>query len=1102
MKKTLLFTAIITLGGLFPSMAQSPSAGEEIDLGLSVNWRGYNIGAEAPQQSGTSYAYAMIKKGNYNKYNYPFFSFEMGACDFPVNDISGNMEYDAAAAITGGLWRMPTKEEWQELIDGCTASVYTCEGINGILMTSKSNGNSIFLPYNGYNCNYYTANNENGGAYYFYGYGNYIQIRLQERFGMDGPWTGMVLRPVCDKDQVPLESISLTADRNDIFVNTFAQLTAVGVPADAKFKAEYSSSDENVATVTDKGLVKGIGGGTAVITATAGDISATVTINVTAVETDLSAASVDLGLGVDWCTLNEGASSFGQTGDKYAFCITSQQTYANALTYPYYNGSYRFPQAEFSGNPSYDVIAKNHGQESRMRLPSKSELEELVEKCCAEPVEIEGVKYMRLTSTVNGKYILLPIDGTSEYYHSGSTNESRSEAYCLSLSATGSSIGAFVKTNSQPYKSRPLRGVMEHIVIPDLTAIILNKTEASIYTENTVQITAKPEPLGAELSGIQWSSSDEAVATVDANGLVTGVSAGVATITAAVGEIKATVTVTVEEPNVCTDEMVDMGLDVMWAPCELGAATPSESGKLYYWGALEPTENVSDKTKWVDPGIDKIGATEFDVAYKTMGDGWRMPKRSDLLRLSQNATFEWIVYGGRKGVLVISNLTGKRMFWPLQNGETDIFYCGDELFRNNSSDGEPLVTGLWVTGEGVDELNRKPWTPMLIRPVFDPSFVPPLTAITITSESTSLDIDGTLQLTAVPAPEKAEFTNLTWASSDETVATVDANGLVTGLAKGTATITAADGEISATIEITVNTPPLTAIAVTSESTTLYIDGTLQLTAVPTPEKAEFTNLTWASSDETVATVDANGLVTGLAKGTATITAADGEISATIEITVNTPPLTAIAVTSESTTLYIDGTLQLTAVPTPEKAEFTNLTWASSDETVATVDANGLVTGLAKGIAIITVADGDISATIEVSVMTPPVEQIVITSEATTLNVGETLQLSANPMPENAVFTDLVWTSSLPAVATVDANGLVSAVSKGIVVITASDGDINATIELTITDTSSVAEIITGSDIKEIYTTDGRKVSVEFENLSSGFYIIVKSDGTVIKTVKR
>lgn len=140
-------------------MAQSPSAGEEIDLGLSVNWRGYNIGAEAPQQSGTSYAYAMIKKGNYNKYNYPFFSFEMGACDFPVNDISGNMEYDAVAAITGGLWRMPTKEEWQELIDGCTASVYTCEGINGILMTSKSNGNSIFLPYNGYNCSYYTANN-------------------------------------------------------------------------------------------------------------------------------------------------------------------------------------------------------------------------------------------------------------------------------------------------------------------------------------------------------------------------------------------------------------------------------------------------------------------------------------------------------------------------------------------------------------------------------------------------------------------------------------------------------------------------------------------------------------------------------------------------------------------------------------------------------------------------------------------------------------------------------------------------------------------------------------------------------------------------------
>ena len=174
----------------------------------------------------------------------------------------------------------------------------------------------------------------------------------------------------------------------------------------------------------------------------------------------------------------------------------------------------------------------------------------------------------------------------------------------------------------------------------------------------------------------------------------------------------------------------------------------------------------------------------------------------------------------------------------------------------------------------------------------------PVLATTIELNETSTEITegGTMQLTATVLPEDATDKTVTWVSSDETVATVDENGLVTAVAAGTATITATtnDGsELSASCAVTVlpNIVLATSMDLNQSNAEVNVGETVQLTAIVLPEDATDKTVTWASSDESVAAVDENGLVTAVAPGTATITATtnDGsELSASCVVTVMNP----------------------------------------------------------------------------------------------------------------------------------------------------------------------------------------------------------------------
>jgi len=201
-----------------------------------------------------------------------------------------------------------------------------------------------------------------------------------------------------------------------------------------------------------------------------------------------------------------------------------------------------------------------------------------------------------------------------------------------------------------------------------------------------------------------------------------------------------------------------------------------------------------------------------------------------------------------------------------------------------------------------------------------------------------------------------EFGKITWSSSNESVATVDANGKVTAVAPGTANIVATCGEKSATCAVTVSDLqiPMTGIELTTDKTEIKVGATAQLTTTIAPaDTTDDKTVTYTSSNETIATVDANGKVTAVKPGTVTITATVGTFTDKVEITVPVVPVTSIELKVDKTDLEKGDIVNVVATVNPaDTTDDKTITWTSSNEKVATVK-EGVVKGISSGKATIT-----------------------------------------------------------------------------------------------------------------------------------------------------
>ena len=332
-----------------------------------------------------------------------------------------------------------------------------------------------------------------------------------------------------------------------------------------------------------------------------------------------------------------------------------------------------------------------------------------------------------------------------------------------------------------------------------------------------------------------------------------------------------------------------------------------------------------------------------------------------------------------------------------------------------------------------------------------------VTGVKLDITSTELTEGESFTLKATVEPDNATDKSVTWSSSANDVASVDQNGKVTALKAGTATITVTtkDGSKKATCAITVKAKVIPVTGVTLDASAMEVDEgfSFMLTATVNPDNATDKSVTWSSSDATVATVSQTGEVTGVKKGTATITVTTNDGGKTATCTVTVIARVASVSLDKNTLELAEGEFAtLVATVLPENANEKSVTWSSSDEAVAKVDQTGKVTAVKKGTATITVTttDGGKTASCTVTVIAK-VASVSLDKNEMELTEGESATLTATVLPENANDKSVTWSSSDEAVATVDQTGKVTAVKKGTatITVTTNDGGKTATCAVTV-----------------------------------------------------
>ncbi|MBV7437198.1 Ig-like domain-containing protein [Aeromonas sp. sif2416] len=576
-------------------------------------------------------------------------------------------------------------------------------------------------------------------------------------------------------------------------------------------------------------------------------------------------------------------------------------------------------------------------------------------------------------------------------------------------------------------------------------------------------------------SQVDWDSSDSNVATIDLVGEATAFNEGNTVISAKFQSVTS---------NTATLEVTDAtltvgGLTITVPPLTLAAGQSSQLAASGAYGD-GTTKDVTHDVHWSssDPAIATVSLTGLVTAVAPGTATITGTLDGQIATLSVTVTNATLNAGGLTITVPPVTLAVGLSRQLTASGVYSDGTSADVTANVQWSSSDPAIATVSLTGLVTAVA---PGTATITGTLDGQSATISVTVtnatlnvggLTITTPPVTLAAGQGSQLAASGSYSDGTTTDVTanvqWSSDNPAVATVDASGLVTGVAPGTATITGTlDGQ-SATLSVTVTNATLNVggLTITVPPLTLAVGLTGQLAASGTYSdgtSADVTaNVQW-SSDPAIATVSLTGLVTAVAPGTATITGIlDGQ-SATLSVTVTNATINAggLTITVPPMTLAAGQTGQLAANGSYSDGSSVDVTasvsWVSSDPAVATVDASGLVTGVAPGTATITGTLGGQSATLSVTVSNAVLNSggLTIATPPLTLAAGLTGQLVANGSYSDGsnvnVTTSVSWTSSNPAVASVGLHtGLVTAVAPGIATITGTLNGETATLLVTVT----------------------------------------------------
>lgn len=611
-----------------PVVYPKPTTPQYVDLGLSVKWATFNLGATAPEEGGYYYSWGETEpKASYSWDTYKFGPDSL-MTKYNKTDslLTLAADDDAAAVALGGNWRMPTADEFDELHDNCTWTSTTQNGVKGILVTA-SNGNSIFLPAagaKGYNVNYpdsviartstnfywtsskYISEDNKARAKYYWS-SNFFDMSYNRSFGLS-------VRPVYDDGTTPQPS----ANKKPMAIlaaNGGGNKTMTFTMVDDTTKAVSSGDGAyslNTGTTSPKWSASSVD--TVVFDKSFAEARPT-----TMYRWFYSASKLKTIIGIENLNTSE------VTSTQYAFNGCSS---LDSLDMSHFN----LAKATSMSYMFYGCSKLKSVKFGDLHTDSVKDMQRLFYGC----QNLASVDFSKLntTSLTNVQYM---------FYN------------CSSLQTIDISSIDLAKVDTTDQSWRTGYAYM-FANCTGVTSVNVGNNMFKGTTKNDrpfYRVGTADSPVELKIG----SKFDKTVLGSNANGYYNWQGGYFA------------------EPSVVsTAKYVDLGLSVKWGEANLGAEAPEEKGNYYAWGETAPKESYSwDTYKFgaTDSTITKYNKVdslltlqpEDDAASVALGGKWRMPTASEFEELKENCTWTQTTQNGVEGVKITA-ANGNSIFLP------------------------------------------------------------------------------------------------------------------------------------------------------------------------------------------------------------------------------------------------------------------------------------------------------------------------------------------------------------------------------------------------------------------------------------------------------
>ena len=636
-----------------------PATAQPVDLGLSVQWADFNLGASNDTEPGLLVGWGDVT-GTNRSVNLKY---------FPIEHPLGNIimsKYDIAKQKWGDLWRLPSTDEIQELIDHCTWTWTTKNDVSGYQVTSQKPGNtnSIFIPVTGSRTGAIMAE-ESIAGYYWSGIldadkTNGVALKFTDKDKLQTAlkrYIGCSIRPVYGKYVQAVYAVTSPATEvTDNTANVNVSLSG-GLDQVKEFGICYAKNPIDLdpikgpkvsETTIPQGNTK-----TFVLT----DLSQRTTYYYQAyalVGSDYVYGEklqfttepkypepeiVDLGLSVKWAKWNMGAKSESDYGGYFGWGDPTGDLISNDVT-EYGKGV----TTHDIGGTQHDIAHAQWG--GKWRLPTAKELKEL-EKCTwAYTQDYNGKGITGWIVSNNGNQIFFPCAGWRRADNSSHGISDDSYYWSSEL--------ADIDPNSAKYAQLLGKNYIE--ICTSLKCILI--PVRAVYDEPGETYTPDPTP--------DPSDDPTPTPTPDPDPQP-------------------------EPPSPTAGKAVDLGVSVMWADRNVGAGKASDAGKYFAWAEINDKAEYTKQSytsgydvltgTFTDSvSVNHIAGSKFDAARMSWGGTWRMPTDDEVEELKNNCTLEWTFQDGIPGYMVTSKKNTKNhIFLPAAG-----FYNGNSVAANGS----------------------------------------------------------------------------------------------------------------------------------------------------------------------------------------------------------------------------------------------------------------------------------------------------------------------------------------------------------------------------------------------------------------------------------